>query len=121
MADRENNVPYDADTVFRRHGSIIAKQFTAAMILKMEMLGRVKTDDSIARFFVDVPLDKVKITLHQLLTHTSGTRVRFRRRLRPPSTTEEYVRKIFASKLRSKPGEKFCYSNAGYSVLGMII
>lgn len=118
MADRENNVPYAADTVFDV-GSI-TKQFTAAMILKMEMLGRVKTDDSIARFFVDVPLDKVTITLHQLLTHTSGLESDFAGDY-DPVTTEEYVRKIFKSKLRSKPGEKFYYSNAGYSLLGMII
>ena len=118
MADRENNVPYDADTVFCV-GSI-TKQFTAAMILKLEMLGRVHTDDSIAHYFNKVPQDKVTITLHQLLTHTSGLESDFAGDYDPVSR-DEYVKRIFGSKLRSKPGEAYYYSNAGYSLLGAII
>lgn len=118
MADRENNVPYDADTVFVV-GSI-TKQFTAAMILKLEMLGRVHTEDSIARYFKNVPQDKAAITLHQLLTHTSGLESDFAGDYDPVSR-DEYVKKIFASKLRSKPGEEYYYSNAGYSLLGALI
>lgn len=118
LADRENNVPYDANTVFET-GSI-TKQFTAAMILKLEMLGRVKTGDSIAHYFDNVPEDKAGITLHQLLTHTSGLESDFARDYDPVSRSE-YVERIFKSKLRSKPGETFYYSNAGYSLLGAII
>src|SRR5262245_19372783 len=118
MADRENRAAYDGDTVFDI-GSI-TKQFTASMILKMEMQGRLKTGDSIARFFDGVPQDKVTITLHQLLTHTSGLESDFARDYDPVSR-QEYVKRILASKLRSRPGETFYYSNSGYSLLGAII
>src|SRR5262249_41171526 len=70
LADRENNIPYDAETVFPI-GSI-TKQFTAAAILKMEMLGQLHVEDSVAHYFNGVPFDKRPITIHQLLTHTSG-------------------------------------------------
>src|SRR5580765_4245601 len=70
MADREGGVPYDADTVFSI-GSI-TKQFTAAAILKLEMQGKLHVDDAIGKYLPGVPEDKRAITLHQLLTHTSG-------------------------------------------------
>ena len=118
MADRENNVPYDADTTFEV-GSI-TKQFTAAAILKLEMQGKLHVEDPISRFFPTAPDDKKAITLHQLLTHTSGLESDFAGDYDPVSR-DEYVKRIFASKLRSKPGEEFYYSNAGYSLLGAII
>ena len=50
----------------------LTKQFTATAILRLEMQGRLSTSDSISDHFADVPEDKKTITIHQLLTHTSG-------------------------------------------------
>jgi CubicO group peptidase (beta-lactamase class C family) len=50
----------------------MTKQFTAAAILKLEMQGRLRTSDPMERYVGPVPEDKRAITLHQLLTHTSG-------------------------------------------------
>ena len=50
----------------------ITKQFTAAAILLLEEEGRLATTDPLSRFFPEAPVDKRDITLHQLLTHTSG-------------------------------------------------
>ena len=79
-ADRENNVAYDADTVFDV-GSI-TKQFTAAMILKLEMQGKLRVEDPISKFFPEAPDDKKAITLHQLLDPHVRPRIRLRGRLR---------------------------------------
>jgi CubicO group peptidase (beta-lactamase class C family) len=118
MADRESGVPYDADTVFDV-GSI-TKQFTAAAILKLEMQGKLHVEDGIGKFFPAVPEDKRAITLHQLLTHTSGLDSDFARDY-DPVLRDEYVKRILTSKLRSKPGEAYFYANSGYSLLGAIV
>jgi len=118
LADRENNVPYDADTVFSI-GSI-TKQFTAAAILKLEMQGKLHVEDPIGKHLHGVPDDKKSITLHQLLTHTSGLESDFAGDYEPVSR-DEYVKRILASKLRSKPGGTFFYANSGYSLLGAIV
>jgi len=118
MADRENGVSYDADTVFSV-GSI-TKQFTAAAILKLEMQGKLHVEDAIGKYLPGVPEDKRAITLHQLLTHTSGLESDFAKDYDPVSR-DEYVKRILASKLRTKPGASFYYANSGYSLLGAIV
>ena len=118
MADRENGVAYDAETVFDV-GSI-TKQFTAAAILKLEMQGKLHVEDAIGKYLASVPEDKRGITLHHLLTHTAGLESDFAGDYDPVSR-DEYVKRILASKLRSKPGEVYFYANSGYSLLGAIV
>jgi CubicO group peptidase (beta-lactamase class C family) len=118
MADRENGVPYTADTVFTV-GSI-TKQFTASAILKLEMQGKLHVENPIGKYFPGVPEDKRAITLHHLLTHTSGLESDFAGDFDPVSR-DEYVKRILASKLRSKPGDVYFYANSGYSLLGAVI
>jgi CubicO group peptidase (beta-lactamase class C family) len=117
-ADRENKAPYDADTVFSI-GSI-TKQFTAAAILKLEMQGKLHVEDPISKYFPAAPDDKKAITLHQLLTHTSGLDSDFAGDY-DPVARDEYVKRILGSKLRSKPGQEFYYANSGYSLLGAVV
>ena len=69
-ADREKRIPFTSTTVFTV-GSL-TKQFTAAAILKLEMMGKLTTDDLITAYFDGVPADKKAITLHHLLTHSAG-------------------------------------------------
>ncbi len=118
MADRENGAAYDAETVFDV-GSI-TKQFTAAAILKLEMQGKLHVEDEIGKYFANAPDNKRAITLHQLLTHTAGLESDFAGDYDPVSR-DEYVKRILASKLRSKPGEAYFYANSGYSLLGAIV
>src|SRR5512147_2220324 len=101
MSDREAGVPYDVDTVFSL-GSI-TKQFTAAAILKLEMQGKVRVEDPIARFLPGVPADKQAVTIHQLLTHTSGLDSDFADDFDPVGR-DAYVARALASKLLSPPG-----------------
>jgi CubicO group peptidase (beta-lactamase class C family) len=118
LSDREAGVPYDAGTVWSL-GSI-TKQFTAAAILKLEMQGRLRVEDPVSRFLPAVPADKRAITIHELLTHTSGLDSDFASDFDPVGR-DEYVARALASKLLSPPGTAYHYSNAGYSLLGAIV
>lgn len=119
LADRERGLPWTPATVSCT-GSI-TKQFTGAAILKLEEEGHLRVTDPISSYFKDVPADKTGITLHHLLTHSSGL-------LDPeeigdydPIGREEYVRKVLAQKLAFPPGEGYEYANANFSLLGIII
>ena len=118
LAIRSNKVPNTADTIFCT-GSI-TKQFTAAAIMTLEMKGKLKTEDPLSKYLEGVPEDKSAITLHHLLTHTSG--------LVPdvgpdyePASREETVKKILSLPLEFKPGERFTYSNVNYTLLAAVI
>src|SRR5437762_1244478 len=69
-ADEKRRIPIAPETVFDI-GSI-TKVFTAVAIMQLEARGKLSTSDSITKYFSNVPLDKTTITLHHLLTHTSG-------------------------------------------------
>jgi len=119
QADREGGIPVRPDSVFNL-GSI-TKPFTAAAILRLQELGKLKTSDSVSRFFDGVPEDKGGITLEHLLTHSSGLESDFSPTDYEPTTREEYVRRALASKLLFPPGQGYEYANAGYSLLAAII
>jgi len=108
----------DIDTVFDM-GSI-TKQFTAAGILKLEMQNELSVSDSLSKYFDAVPNDKKNITIHQLLTHSSGL-VGGIGGDYETITEEEFLDQVFDSELISPVGESFNYSNVGYSLLGLII
>ncbi|HLX11056.1 MAG TPA: serine hydrolase domain-containing protein [Thermoanaerobaculia bacterium] len=118
LADRASGKPYTAETLFDI--ASIAKQFTAAAILKLEMAGKLKVEDTLGRFFPEAPADKAAITLHQLLTHTSGLRDTFGEEY-DPVTRQELLRRVFASRLLGPPGRRYRYSNGGYSVLAAVV
>lgn len=118
MAIRSSNTPNTSETVFST-GSI-TKQFTAAGIMKLEMMGKLNTDDKITNFFKNVPEEKKDITIHHLLTHTSGV-INYTGMDYEKAQRDETVRKILDVSLLFKPGERFQYSNAGYSLLAAII
>jgi CubicO group peptidase (beta-lactamase class C family) len=118
LANRATSQRFTAQTPFDI-GSV-TKQFTAAAVLKLEMQGKLRVSDPISRFFDGVPADKQAITLHYLLTHTSGLENGFGDDYDAMSR-DALVAKALASKLQSAPGSRFSYSNAGYSLLGAII
>ena len=118
FSDRENNIKNTVETVFDI-GSI-TKQFTAAAILKLEMTGKLSVNDKISKYFINVPDDKQQISLHHLLTHTSG--------LKPALggdyemiSPDDFINKAFQQKLLFPIGDSYEYSNVGYSLLAMII
>jgi CubicO group peptidase (beta-lactamase class C family) len=118
LADRSRKTPVTADTVFDICS--LSKQFTAAAILKLEMQGQLQVTDPIDKFFAGVPPDKRRITLHHLLTHTAGL-PNILGDDSPPNSREEMLREALASKLRFQPGQRWAYSNLGYSLLAAVV
>lgn len=118
-ADRKNKIPNSPSTVFNI-GSV-TKQFTASAILKLVEQGKIKTSDKISSYFVQIPLDKRNITIHQLLTHTSGISSRTGGFRYNEASKEKFINVFYNSKLQSKPGTKYQYANANYIILAAII
>jgi CubicO group peptidase (beta-lactamase class C family) len=126
QANMEWNIPNQPDTKFRL-GSI-SKQFTAFLIVKLAEEGKLKLDVPITTYLPDYPKENGdKITVHHLLTHTSGipnytSAPNFlKEKSRNPATPEEFVKTFNKLPLDFKPGEKFSYSNSGYFLMGYII
>ena len=69
-ANLEWQIPNSPEAKFRL-GSI-TKQFTAASILLLEERGKLNTDDLVKKYMPDAPAAWDKITIYNLLTHTSG-------------------------------------------------
>ena len=117
-SDRENKIKNSPKTI-SDIGSI-TKQFTAAAILKLEMQGKLSTDDKITKYFANVPADKSDITIHLLLRHAAGLPAGIGGDYEKISEAE-FVEKLFARPLRSPVGTEFGYSNVGYSLLALIV
>jgi CubicO group peptidase (beta-lactamase class C family) len=118
MADREARVAAACDTVYDIQS--ITKQFTAAAILKLEMMGELRVSDPIGEHLGPAPSDKREITLHELLTHTAGLPAALGGDYERLSR-EQMVAAALASELRSPPGADYRYSNLGYSLLASIV
>jgi len=119
FANRETSQPYTVDMV-SCIGSV-TKQFTGAAIMKLEMMGKLKTSDPISKYLPGVPADKAEITIHHLLTHTAGFSGDLGGMDEEPIERDALVARVLAAPLVSKPGEQFEYSNEGYSLAGAII
>jgi CubicO group peptidase (beta-lactamase class C family) len=117
LADRERNIQNTPSTLF--HVASIGKIFTAAAILKLEMQGRLRTGDPVSKYLGQFPKEKGAATIHQLLTHTAG--------LTADGATLDYdSRKGFVQSVKDAPidfppGEKYRYTNAGYTLLAAIV
>jgi CubicO group peptidase (beta-lactamase class C family) len=84
------------------------------------MMGVLRVTDPISRFVGPVPEDKREITVHQLLTHTAGL-VEALGDDYARLTRGEMLAAALGSKLESRPGTEYLYSNVGYSILAAII
>jgi CubicO group peptidase (beta-lactamase class C family) len=123
-ADLEWNVPNTPDTKFRL-GSL-TKQFTAASILLLEERGKLKIEDPVSKYLPDAPAAWEKITIYNLLTHTSGIPnftnfPDYRTTESKDTTPAELVARFRAKPLEFEPGTKYNYSNSGYVLLGYLI
>ncbi|WP_031499971.1 serine hydrolase [Bryobacter aggregatus] len=124
MANYEWNLPNAVDTKLRL-GSI-TKQFAATAILQLEEAGKLKVSDKACAYLPACPEAWKPVTLHQLLTHTSGipnftSFPEYRNIQAKPSRYDEQVKVVWEKPLDFDPGTKYQYSNTGYLILGKII
>jgi CubicO group peptidase (beta-lactamase class C family) len=122
IANLEHNVPATKDTVFRV--ASMSKQFAAAAMMLLIQDGKATLDDSVRKHLPDAPETWGAIKLRHLLSHTSGMPdigeaegFVFETRMRP----EAFLQTLYKKPLKRRPGEKFEYSNPGYSVLGLLV
>ena len=118
MADYDRNLPNKPESVFAA-GSI-TKSFTAAAILQLQEKGLLNVDDPVSKYVGGNGWES-KVTLRQLLTHTSGLP---RDGIIPGKryvSLDENVESVKKQSLLFDPGKNFSYSNAGYSILAAII
>ncbi len=123
LADVRRESPITPSTQFRI-GSV-TKQFTAAGILRLQEMGKLSVTDTLDKYFPDMP-NGDQITLHQLLTHTSGLhsytgRPEFAFRVMFPVQPDRVVNMIREDECDFEPGERWSYCNSGYFLLGQII
>ena len=96
-----------------------SKQVTAAAVLRLDEQGRLAVSDPIERFLPRVPPDKRGITLHQLLTHTSGLSATYD--ADGVHDRGGALEAILRPVLQETPGRRHIYSNNGYVLLAAIV
>lgn len=119
-----NKISNDENSIFQL-GSI-TKQFTAAVILKLQQEQKLSLADPISKYFPGFAKGDI-ITIEHLLTHTSGifnytNDGKFmQNEVSIPKTKEQMIALFKDKPLDFSPGTSWNYSNSGYSLLGYII
>ena len=125
IANKRTGATIRLDTKFNL-GSM-NKMFTGVAIAQLAQSGRLDFGDPIGKHLPDYPNKGVaeKVTIHQLLTHTSGmgsfSIEAFMAQREKLTTIAAFFPLFVNDPLSFVPGAKFQYSNAGYLVLGAII
>ena len=126
-ASKSYHVPNNIDTKFNL-GSM-NKMFTATSIVQLAEKGLLNFQDPISKYVDESWLPKNitdKVTIHHLLTHTSGLGSYFNETYWKSSRelfrkVDDYKPLIKEEKLAFEPGTKFQYSNTGMFLLGVVI
>lgn len=124
MANLEFDINMKPEFIFEI-GSM-TKQFTAVSILMLAEQGKLKLNDEITKFIPDYPTNGNRITIHHLLTHTSGIKdftsmKSIKNIARSDLSPKELIDFFKNEPVNFKPGEQFKYCNSGYVLLGYII
>lgn len=127
MANLSYDIPNHADTKYSI-GSI-TKVFTAVLVLQMVEKGHIDLNATIDKYLPYYPEKNAKrITIHHLLSHTSGIPHHF---IGIPKyfevedkyfhTPKEYLKLFWDKELAHEPGERMTYTSPGYYLLGVIL
>ena len=126
MANLELGVANSPHTVYDV-GSV-SKQFTAMSILLLQKDGKLNIDESVRKYVPELPAYADRITLRELLSHTSGIRDHFGlleiagRDFDGTADTVDYLRYITRSAAPNfEPGTRYLYSNSGFVLLAQIV
>ncbi|AOM80156.1 cyclic peptide export ABC transporter [Pedobacter steynii] len=125
-ADLQNKVPVTSNTLFEI-GSC-SKAFTALAMARLVDRGQINPDASVSDYLpwfrVTFKGKAVKISIKQLLHHTSGIPWKTISNISPidnPDALEQTVRTLQNQKLAHLPGKKFEYATINYDICALII
>jgi CubicO group peptidase (beta-lactamase class C family) len=127
MANLNDDVTITPETVF--HVASMSKQFTAFSILLLQQQGKLSLDDDVHKYIPELPDFGQTITLREMMHHTSGLRDQWSllglagwRYSQDLITDADVLSVVTRQKdLNYKPGEKFLYSNTGFTLLAVIV
>ena len=120
FANMEWNLPNQKDTKFRI--ASVTKPFTALLIMQLVAENKIDLQKPITTYLKDYPKENGdQITIHQLLTHSSGLNRDVETEQKLFYNPKELVDLFVNEPLQFTPGKRFDYSNAGYILLGYII
>jgi len=127
MANLNDDVSITSQTVF--HVASMSKQFTAASILLLAQQGKLSLDDDVHKYIPELPDFGERITLRHLMHHTSGLRDQWSLlglagwRYSKDLITDDDVMSVLVHQkaLNFKPGEKYMYSNTGFTLLALVV
>lgn len=125
-ANYELGVENTPETKFRI--ASVSKQFTSMLVMQMVAEGKMELQATIGDYFPGYPEPQAsKVTIHHLLSHTSGFPHYaaipgfFPDHSRQPWTHSDFVKLFWELELQSEPGERYSYSSFGYYLLGHIL
>ena len=123
-ANAEWNIPTTPRTKFRL-GSI-TKQFTSMAVLQLQEQGKLKVQDPICQYVTPCPDAWKPVTIHHLLTHTSGipsytNSPSYMATMMVPKTVDQMVAGFRDLPLEFEPGAQYKYNNSGYFLLGVLL
>lgn len=121
MADYEKGVANGPEVKYRI-GSV-TKSFTAVLVMQLQEKGKLSVQDKLSKYLPDFP-NSDKLTLHHLLTHTSGLPdyVNQWKDVNTKPTTNQQIIEFFKNnELEFEPGTKWKYNSTGYILLGRVI
>jgi CubicO group peptidase (beta-lactamase class C family) len=119
----DTDIPFTTKTLTRI--ASIAKNFTAVAIMQLVEKGQIGLDAPLEKYIADLPEDKRRITVKQLLAHTSGI-PQYQGEKEIENTihykTLNDAMKVFIERpLLFEPGTKYFYTTYGYVILGRVI
>ena len=115
--DRNRTLPVTVGTAFWT--ASVAKNFTAAAIMRLVETGKLRLSDPVGTHLGGVPETWRGMTIAHLLNHTSGIKQNYAADGIADRVTA--LKAIGARRLESSPGHGWSYSNDAYSVLAMVI
>jgi len=122
-AVEEWQIPDSPETRFKI--ASVSKQFTAAAILQLADIGKLNVEDPVSKYYPESPPSWKGMTIHHLLTHTSGLPEseweHFSKGRCTPYTTDEQVKTFRDRPLGFQPGTSWKYRNTEYYLLAFII
>ena len=127
LADMEHNVPNTTQTIFES-GSV-AKQFTAASLVLLQLDGKLSIDDPVRKYIPELPDYGSPLTIRHLLNHTAGLRdwgtvMSLTGAGRGDRVISQDLALDVITHQRAldfTPGSEYSYSNSGYNLAAIIV
>lgn len=126
MADLEHDVPIRPSSVF--YIGSVSKQFVAACMLLLDEQGKIDLDADVRTYIPEFPDYGYKITIRNLIHHTSGIRDNLtlwelvgRSHLEEIPEEEIFDMICRQKELNFEPGTRYMYSNSCYFLMSIIV